>query len=46
MSFVNNNNILSPNQFGFRAKHSTIHAQLALTDCMYTEIDKDIIYVY
>ena len=35
MSFVSNNNILSPNQFGFRAKHSTIHAQLALTDFMY-----------
>ena len=40
MSFINRNNIFSPNQFGFRAKHSTVHAQLALTDFMYTELDK------
>jgi len=40
VKFTNDNNILHPNQFGFRAKHSTVHAQIALTDHFYSQIDK------
>ena len=39
VSFLTDNNILSNNQFGFRAKHSTSHAHVALTDYLYEEID-------
>ena len=37
--FLITNNILHNNQFGFRAKHSTSHAHVALTDHLYTELD-------
>ena len=41
IEFLNSNNVLSDRQFGFRAKHSTVHAQLALTDHFYREIDNN-----
>jgi len=40
VAFTNENHIFNPNQFGFRAKHSTVHAQIALTDHLFAEIDK------
>ena len=39
--FINSNRILHNCQFGFREKHSTCHAQVALTDLLFSEIDKD-----
>ena len=32
ISFINKHNILCDNQFGFREKHSTVHANLLITD--------------
>ena len=31
-NFINTHNILHKKQFGFRAKHSTLHAILSITD--------------
>jgi hypothetical protein len=30
LSYLNSNNLISPNQFGFRAKHSTVHPMFKL----------------
>ena len=45
IKFINENQVLSDRQFGFRKKHSTVHAQLALTDYFYSELDKDLICI-
>ena len=39
LDYVNANNILYPNQFGFREKHSTYIALLKLIDDISEEID-------
>ena len=38
--FFNQNNLLYRGQFGFRTKHNTQHAMIALTNFFYTELDK------
>jgi len=40
VSFANDNFILNKCQFGFRSQHSTVHAQIALTDFLYSKIDE------
>ena len=40
LDYVNSNNILYLNQFGFRKKHSTYMALLKLIDDISEEIDK------
>ena len=42
LDYVNANNILSPNQFGVREKHSTYMALLKLVDDILEEIDNKI----
>ena len=37
--FINNNNLISEKQFGFRSSHSTIHAILSITDNIYNAIE-------
>jgi hypothetical protein len=32
LKYLNENNLISPNQFGFRAKHSTIHPMFSLVN--------------
>ena len=39
MNFLNNNNVLNNNQFGFRSKHSTTLALLELVDTLYKNLD-------
>jgi len=45
IKFINENQVLSDRQFDFRKKDSTVHAQLALTDYFYRELDKDLIWI-
>jgi retron-type reverse transcriptase len=41
MSFhINNNNILPPSQFGFRAKHSTVHHVHRVVDAISTSLER------
>ena len=40
ITFVNNNNILYNKQFGFRAKHSTLHAILSIVDKIQEAIEE------
>ena len=40
MNFINRNDILYENQFGFRPKHSTTLAVLELVDTIYQNLDK------
>ena len=40
INFVNKNKLLSPEQFGFRSKHSCVHAISTLTEYMRNEIDR------
>ena len=40
VNFFNTNKLFSPMQFGFRAKHSCVHAIVSITDYMRDEIDK------
>ena len=44
LDYVNANNILYPNQFGFREKHSTYMALLKLIDDISEEIDNKIFF--
>jgi len=37
---INNNNILPPSQFGFRAKHSTIHQVHRVVDAISTSLER------
>lgn len=39
-NYLNNNKLLSNNQFGFRQKHSTEHAVIAITDFIRSAVDK------
>ena len=39
VSFLNTNNILINNQFGFRNKHSTLHALISLTENIRKNLD-------
>ena len=39
IDFIDVNNILSKHQFGFRKKHSTNHAGIALVDKISTALD-------
>ena len=39
-NFVNKNKLLSPEQLGFRSKHSCVHAISTLTEYMRNEIDR------
>ena len=38
--FLENNNILSPSQFGFRSKHSTVHPMVKLTNFVSEALNK------
>ncbi|MEL6988783.1 MAG: reverse transcriptase family protein, partial [Bacteroidota bacterium] len=40
LNFCNRNNILSPNQYGFRSKRSCIDAILSVTECIRDQVDK------
>jgi len=39
--FLDNNHIISTQQFGFRKLHSTCHALTCITDFIYNELDND-----
>ena len=38
-NFINKHNILHSKQFGFRSKHSTLHAILSITDIIQREVE-------
>ena len=38
-NFLENYNVLYSLQFGFRAKHSTLHAPISMTECIKKTID-------
>ena len=40
IKFLNENNIIYNKQFGFRAKHSTVHGIVTLTEDIYNSIDE------
>ena len=40
LMFLDSNNLITPNQFGFRKNHSTISALIATLDNIHTELDK------
>ena len=40
-TFLDQNNIYTPTQFGFRKGHTTVHAQIAATEIMYNHIKKN-----
>jgi len=41
VNFLDNNNIIYNNQFGFRKKHGTNHAMIALTELIRSSLDKN-----
>ena len=40
LNFITKFNIISPNQYGFRAAHSTKHAIIDLVNCVINSLDK------
>ena len=41
-TFLDENNIINENQFGFRASHSTAHALISATENLYKSLDNDL----
>jgi hypothetical protein len=39
-NYLNVNNLISPNQFGFRPKHSTVHPMLSLVNAAAKALNK------
>ena len=41
-TYLEDNNIINENQFGFRASHSTSHALISATESLYQSLDNDL----